>query len=70
MSPLFWFQKFEKKLQEIIKLNVVKCNCRIQMSRMITRAKEKKTKMILVNMIFNTSTYAVEPWHLTLQDTE
>ena len=40
------------------------------MSRMITRAKEKKTKMILINMIFNTSTYAVEPWHLTLQDTE
>ena len=59
-----------KKLQKTIKLNVVKCNCWIQMSQMTKRAEEEKTKIILVNMIFNASTCAVELWHLTLQDTE
>ena len=37
---------------------------------MTTRAEKKKTKMILLKMIFNTSTGAVEPRHLKLQDTE
>ena len=40
------------------------------MSQMTKTAEEEKTKIILVNMIFNASTCAVEPWHLTLQDTE
>ena len=37
---------------------------------MTRRAEKQKTKMILLNMIFNTSTGAVGPRHLKVQDTE
>ena len=40
------------------------------MSQMTRRADEWKAKMILVNMIFNTSTGPVKPWHLKVQDAE
>ena len=49
---------------------MVKCNCRIQMSQMTKRAEEYKANMILVNMVFNTSTGTVELWHLKVQVTE
>ena len=37
---------------------------------MTRRAEELNAKMILVNMIFNTSAGAVKPWHLKVQDAE
>ena len=40
------------------------------MSQMTRRAEEWNAKMILVNLIFNTSAGAVKPWHLKVQDAE